>query len=400
MENIEEKKEVKLAEAELTPEALETWKERVGAEMRVGNTFNQTVSYEAIRNFVNGIGDSNPLYRDRDYAQKTHYGALIAPPNWFYSVFPTWVAEGLPGLHGWHSGTDWEFYKPVYINDFITPRCTNVGFDVKGSQFVGKGIFRYQRSEFINQRSEVVARCYAWAFKGERQAARSRGKYTAIKLPHPWTDEELAKVEDEVLNEKIRGSEVRYWEDTQVGENLPPIVKGPFGLTDMVAYCVGASPIMIAAHGVMLSNYRRHPAWAFRDPETYALEPVYAVHYNREAARAAGLPYPYDVGAQRHCWVLNLITNWIGDEGWIKKNYAEYRKFVYFSEVVRMKGTVIKKYVDDKGEYCVDIETHGVNQRDEDTVPGFTTVILPSREAGTWPARKRLPGKEFRGTGK
>lgn len=397
---MEKSKEVKFTEAELTNEALEEWKDRVGLELRVSGVFNQSASYEAIRNFVNGIGDTNSLYRDKDYAKGTSYDALIAPPNWFYSVFPSWVAEGLPGLHGWHSGTDWEFYKPVYINDYITPKCKGVGFDVKGSQFTGKGVFRYQRSEFLNQRGELVARAYSWQFKAERQAARGRGKYSQIQLPHPWKEEELAKVEEEVLAEKVRGSKVRYWEDTQVGEELPPVIKGPFGLTDMVAYCVGACPIKIAAHGVMLQDYRRHPAWAFRDPNTYALEPVYAVHYNTQAAQAAGLPYPYDVGAQRHCWVVNLLTNWVGDEGWIKRNYAEYRKFVYFSDVVWLKGTVIKKYVDENGEYCVDIDTHGINQRGEDTVPGFSTVILPSRDAGTWPVRTRLPDQKFRGTGK
>jgi len=119
-----------LPEAELTNELLEEYKDRVGLELRVSNVFNQTVSYEAIRNYVNGIGDSNPLNRDREYAQKTCYGELVAPPNWFYSVYPTYVVEGLPGLHGWHSGNEWEFFKPAYVNDYIKPKSTLAGFDV------------------------------------------------------------------------------------------------------------------------------------------------------------------------------------------------------------------------------------------------------------------------------
>ena len=53
-----------MAEGIISNEALDEWKNRIGAGLRIGNIFNQTVSYEAIRNFVNGIGDSNPLYRD------------------------------------------------------------------------------------------------------------------------------------------------------------------------------------------------------------------------------------------------------------------------------------------------------------------------------------------------
>jgi hypothetical protein len=190
--------------------------------------------------------------------------------------------------------------------------------------------------------------------------------------------------------QEIRGSKVRYWEDVDVGEELPPVVKGIFGLIDMIAYTVGAAPVQVAAHGSQLRFYQKHPAWSFRDTTTNALEPIYAVHFNKMAANTAGLPLPYDAGAQRQGWLIQLLTNWMGDEGWLKKNYAEYRKFVFFSDTVWFTGKVVKKYVDEDGEYCVDIETHGFNQRGEDTVPGHSTVVLPSREAGTWPVERRL----------
>jgi hypothetical protein len=61
---------------------------------------------------------------------------------------------------------------------------------------------------------------------------------------------------------------------------------------------------------------------------------------------------------------------------------------------------VIKKYIDEKEEYCVDVLSQGINQRGEDVIPGFSTVILPSREKGTWPVRERLPALELRGTGR
>jgi hypothetical protein len=35
-------------------------------------------------------------------------------------------------------------------------------------------------------------------------------------------------------------------------------------------------------------RYRKHPRWAYRDPTTHALEPVYSVHYNDYAARLQG----------------------------------------------------------------------------------------------------------------
>jgi acyl dehydratase len=389
-----------MSEGIISSEALEEWESRIGVQLRIGNLFNQTVSYEAIRNYVNGIGDFSPLYRDEKYARGTRYGALIAPPNWLYSVFPTWVLQGLPGIHAFHSGNDWRFYRPVYINDRITAECHFTGFDVKPSKFAGKSVFEYQRADFYNQRKELVATTDLWLIRAERKAARKTGKYSEIQLPHPWTEEELKKVDEDTLAEEVRGAKVRYWEDVKEGEELQPVVKGVFGLTDMIAYTLGAAPVQVAAHGVQLRMYRKHPAWAFRDPATYSWEPIYGVHFNKAAANAAGLPYPYDAGAQRQSWVINLLTNWMGDEGWLKKNYAEYRRFVYHSDAVWFRGKVTRKYIDEDGEHCVDIETSGVNQRGENTCPGRSTVVLPSRKKGDWPVEKRLRAKARRGTGR
>jgi acyl dehydratase len=400
-----EEQAAQLAEATLTDEWVSEWEQRIGLELRVTNVFNQNASYEAIRNFSSGIGDSNSLYRDEEYAKGTPYGALIASPSWVASVTPHWVLQGLPGIHADHSASDWEFLRPIYINDRITPRCTFVGLDVRKSRFAEKTVFEYQRFEYWNQRNELVSRGYCMLVRYERQTAKQQtaegtGKYDHIQVPHPWTPEAQAKVDEDCLAEEIRGSSTRYWEDVKVGDELPPVVKGIFGLTDMIAYCVGAAPVQIGAHGVQLRTYKKHPAWAFRDPVLGSWEPVYGVHYLVSAAKGVGALYAYDVGVQRNCWMVNLFTNWMGDEGWLKSCSAQYRQFVYLSDAVWFRGKVTQKYVDDHGEHCVDIEAHGINQRGDDTIPAVGTVILPSKEHRTAPVEKRLPSKEYRGTGK
>ena len=81
-----------------------------------------------------------------------------------------------------------------------------------------------------------------------------------------------------------------------------------------------------------------------------------------------------------------------GDFAWLKKNYAEYRRFVYWSDVVWLRGKVVRKYVDEDGDYCVDIKSSAYNQRGEDTIPGYSTVALPSRDNNVWPLDSRLTG--------
>jgi acyl dehydratase len=378
-----------LSEGKITKEGLRELRSRVGKKFRI-YPFNTLASKDAIRHFVDGIGDVNPLFRDEKYTKNTRYGRIVAPPSWLYSVFPTWIPQGLKGVHAFHAGNDWTFYKPIFEGDAITPELTFTHFEEKKSRFAERIIIVHYDDNFFNQRGEKVANAKAWSVRAERRTAKEKGKYSDLQLPHPWSEEELEDIERQVLAEEIRGEDVRYWEDVEDGEELPPLVKGPLGLTDMISWCIGSSPVQLKALGAALREYRRHPGWAFRDPNTGALEPTFAVHYDVGAAKSAGVPYMYDVGVQRQQWLIQHLTNWIGDEGWLKTCYAEYRRFVYLSDVIWLKGKVTKKYVDESGESCVDIETRADNQRGENVMPGRSAVILPSRDTDTWPVAKRL----------
>ena len=66
---------------------------------------------------------------------------------------------------------------------------------------------------------------------------------------------------------------------------------------------------------------------------------------------------------------------------------------MYFSDVVWLKGTIVDKFVDEDGEYCVKIDTTTVNQRGESVMPGYGIVALPSKKNGYSPLDTRLPGK-------
>ena len=385
-----------MAEGTFTPELIEEMKSKRGLKLRAENhAFNEEATKGAIRRFVDGIGDPNPLYRDEEYANQTRYGAIIAPPSWVFSVLAG-IQFGWRGLAGFHSASTMEFYKPIKRDEKIRPQEIFKDFEgPKPSEFAGQMVFDYFEDKYFNRQDDLMASVIRLVIRTERQAARKKGKYKKYELPHPWTGEELKAIEEEVLSEEVRGPDPRYWEEVREGDELKPVVKGPLGLTDIVAMCVaGLAPAKLMAHGVALREYRKKPAWAFRDTRTHALEPIYSVHYNDQAAHAMGLPLAYDVGTQRHCWQIHLLTNWMSDEGWLKKSYAEYRKFVYLSEVIRVTGKVVKKYVDGDGEHCVDIETHATNQRGEDVMPGTATIALPSgtEPEEKWPVSIRLQG--------
>ena len=391
-------KKVQMTEGIFTEELIAEMRAKTGIILRIDQGINnEEATRMAILKFADGIGDPNPLWRNEEYAKKTRFGTIIAPPSWVFSVFAG-INFGWKGLGGFHSSTDAEFYKPIYRNDKITPQCQFNGFDgPKPSSFAEKVIVNKKENTYSNQNGELVAKVNWFVTRMERLKARQKGRDSAMKLPYQWSEVELKKIEADILAEEPRGATIRYWEDVQVGEKLNHITKGPLGMTDEIAFLIGGgAPIArLAAHGVMLRSYQTHPAWAYRDPDTGALEPIFSVHYNKAAAFAqGGLPLQYDIGFQRHTWQMHLLTNWMGDDGWLKRTHVEFRKFVYFSDVVRLEGTVTKKYMDDNGEPCVDIDTTAINQRDEMVMPGNGTVILPSREKKSFPIDKRQPLKK------
>jgi hypothetical protein len=210
---------------------------------------------------------------------------------------------------------------------------------------------------------------------------QARRESRKVELPHPWTDAELEAIEADIVAEKPRGAAPRYWEDVNVGDELDLLTKGPLGLTDEIAFVSsGAAPIpRLAAHRISLLRYRKHPKWAFRDPSTFALEPVYSVHYNDYAARLQGAQIAYDVGIQRTCWQIHSLTNWMGDAGFLKSLHGQYRSHVYLSDVVRLGGRVSEVLVDEDREHVVRVETWATNQRGEQVMPGSAVIRLPTR---------------------
>lgn len=390
---LEEK--VKFTEALITDEMLSEVRKFIGTKFRIEHSINNREATRiAIRKFAEGIGDTNPLWTDPEYAGKTRYRTIVAPPSWIFSVF-SGIQYGFRGVGGFHSGSTIEFHLPILQDDVITPEMVCTGIEgPKKSIFAEKTIIEKNDNLYTNQRGELAAKIAWEVIHFERAKAKQTGKYHHIKLPHPWTEEELKTIEEQVFNEERSGQSTPCWDDARPGQELKPLIKGPVTMTDEIAFLIGGgAPIpRLTAHAAALKFYRRHPAWSFRDPASSGLEPIYAVHYNKEAAKAQGLPYQYDVGFQRNAWQIHLITNYAGDSGWLKKSFCEFRRFVYFSDVVWLRGTVTDKFIDEDGECCVKIETTTTNQRGEEVMPGYAIVALPSKEHDYRPLDRRLSG--------
>jgi acyl dehydratase len=370
-----------LGQARITDEGVANLKTRVGSYFKGEYIFahNHMMTKDGIAHWCDGIGDyRNPLYRDPSYAAKTKYGTIVAPPCSLNSILNVsgMRVGGLPGVHSFHSGWDWLWLKPVYLNDTITGTYRPVDIVEKKSEFALRTVIIYAEGIYRNQKDEIVARCIGWSIRAERGTARDQGKYKEIK--QYWiTPEMQAQIEDMMEKEEIRGANPRYWEDVNVGDTTQPLVKGPLGVGEMMAWAhsIGGGG---EVHAFKVRSLRKHPAWGWKNPETGASETIDQVHEQEEAAKGIAIPAAYDVGAQRNSWVSQGITNWMGDDGFLKNLYCEYRRFNVYGDIQFIKAKVTRKYEKD-GEHLVDMDAWAENQRGEVTAPGKATVALPSK---------------------
>lgn len=369
---------------QITDEALATLRARLGVERPITEPYNSEATRDAIRHFARGIGETNPLWLNAEYARGSRWGGIVAPPCFLYSVhWGSWDmrrGHGLPGVHGLHAGDRWEFFRPVKLGEQLFASRQLYSLEEKFGSLAGRSFLQTIRITFRDQDDKLLARCYLSSMRIERDRARKGGKEKGVQVGK-YSREEMAAIEADYDAEVIRGATPRYWEDVAVGDALQPIVWGPLTSADCISWVMGSGSPHIRSGQYWLEYRRRTPAIAVINPETGVPEPTERVHWDNYMAREAGLAAAYDYGSNRGALTSRLLTNWMGDDGVLKSLDARYRGVNYLGDTLWLRGTVSEKHEDGRNR-LVTCDLAGTNQRGETIVSGRATVALPSRDRG------------------
>jgi hypothetical protein len=150
-----------------------------------------------------------------------------------------------------------------------------------------------------------------------------------------------------------------HWEDVDVGYQLPTLEKIADSL--MLVKWAGAS-----------GDFNPH-------------------HYEEQFAQTQGTDGVIVHGLLKHAWLIQLVSNWMGDEGFMKKFSCQYRGIDRPRKMKTMNepqdgdtwqcvGKVTNKYTEGD-DHLVDLEIGVMNGAGEPTTPGTATVVLPSKSA-------------------
>ena len=139
-----------------------------------------------------------------------------------------------------------------------------------------------------------------------------------------------------------------YYEDIAVGSEITPLSKQP--TTRQLVMWAGAS-----------GDY-------------------YQIHYDKGFAQSQGLPGVIVHGQLVCSFLGQLLADWMGELGSLRKLTCSYRGMNFPGEALICKGEVNKKYVED-GDHCVACSIWAENSKGEKTVSGRAVIIMPSRDS-------------------
>ncbi|MEC9344990.1 MAG: MaoC family dehydratase N-terminal domain-containing protein [Pseudomonadota bacterium] len=367
----------------ITEKGLDDLRQRIGVEIGVtAEPWCHEATRDNIRHYAYGIGDDNPLWCVPEYASKTKYGDVIALPSFLFTTsrIISGYVGGLPGVHAMWSGADWHWHKVVNRNDTITTEARLKDLIEHETRFAGRAVQQIYHVDFFNQHGDLVADADSWCFRTERDHAREKGtKYTEVKSKEPrrYSEEELARIYDLYRNEEVRGAETRYWEDVTEGQALQTMAKGPMTVTGFIAYAQGWGGLYIRANKLAWRLIDAHPGLGI--PNRFGIPDCpERVHWEEEFALEVGAPGAYDYGPERCSWLTHHLTNWMGDDGFLRSAHCKIRRHNPQGDLLFINGKVVRKFVED-GRHLVEIEQEARNQDDELSILGGGVVELPSR---------------------
>jgi len=344
-----------------------------GQMLQEREQWNTAVTADAIRHYAYGTSDDNPLWIQREYARQSGSGKLVAPPCFVASVL-------YPALHGAPSVVplssligelDCTWFMPILEGDQLRGSARQLEvFESRNRQ--GRRLVNILAEiSYENQRGDVVARAESLMVRVEQSGA----ELLADCDIYEYTQAELHTIKRALESETRTGSQGLRRDQIEVGYQLEPLVRGPLTVGDLVCWQAAIGP-----------SYRAG-ALGYRDgldqPHTVILNPVtgWPVKYSQQhedalLSRQRGMPAPFDNTVMRWAWLAPLLTNWMGDHGFLKRLGMSANEPIIYGDTNWYRGTVTRCVARESG-VALTLKITGTNQRGTVTTTGEAEVEIP-----------------------
>ena len=312
---------------------------------------------DSVKLWANSVDYWNPLWRDDNYARDTRWGSIIAAPfyqdrfwtgNFIMQTNPECGPTGRAEVGG-----ECEFSKPIHVNDRFRLWNNRPVFEDSTSEELGgmRSFVVTSSASLINQKDELVSISKitlgnlfpataspdsagphggppSGGPAGGGPGGGGPGGGPPGGIPgggtpaawlhelHQYTPEELEFIKRTEDEEEIRGANIRYWEDVNADDDLKPVISGPTTVLDMIQF--GGMSILTMPP---IRELRRSGAEEIQvDPETGVTHVRLEAHYaDRPASLFSHGKHALIFSTFGRSLLARLVTNWMGDDGFLRK---------------------------------------------------------------------------------
>ena len=366
------------------------------------STLREPIATNDIRRWVHAMHYPNRLHYDPAYAAESRWGQIIAPQSFSiatddgHGAAPACVGC-IPNSHLLFGGDEYWFYGPrIKPGDMISNERIPYDYVVKETKFAGPTCFQRGDNNYYNQDGQQIAKQRSTSIRYLADAGRDNP--TAGDTEDPvWSDDELEALEErkfkwiQMLHDLGHGK--RYWDDVQVGDELPERVFGPHTIasftTEWRAYIVNTwGTLNLRKQDLEGMGFTREMAGYENDPDMQLINPELTDgayygpsrgHLFPRWARRIGMPRGYGYGASMGSWGLDYLAGWAGEHGMVVHSISNYRGPAFTGDITIQTAEVVGKEVDDEGRHIVQVKHKMANQNDVILATGTAEVELPKK---------------------
>ena len=309
-----------------------------------------------IRSWCHALGDSLPVYRDADFAARTRFGGIIAPPT----MLQAWTmvdrrqapppagassaeAELMAKLaaHGYTAvvatNSEQSYVRPLRPGDLVSSRSTIADIAGPKRTALGEGFFVTLQTDYLAGAGELVGTMLSRSLRYRAVERRSEKP-----VPRP---PEISSSPTDVVGRTIGPVvlETRRYDDVAVGDELPVLE-------------IPLTPTLIISGAVASRDFN-------------------VLHHDRDRAVAAGAADIFMNILTTNGLVGRFVSEWAGPEAIVERVAIRLGAPNYPYDTFRLSGRVAAREERD-GRRVVELDLRGTNSLG-DHVTGSATVALP-----------------------
>ena len=352
-----------------------------------------------IRRWTQGMQNPNPLFYDEEYAAEGRFGRMVAPQSFAvctddsHGAAPA-IQGTIPGSHMLFGGDEWWFFGPrMEPGDRITRDRMLFDYKVRDTKFAGPTMFSRGDTTYVNQRGEIVCKQRSTSIRYLAEEAQKREPFSGSVEP-TWTDEQLEDLRTRKFDYYRSFRELAHERrlGVEVGHTLPTRPIGPHSIasftTEWRAFTMNVWGAFRPPPGP--SSLRR-AGWLAemdKDPELMKIDPAYddglyhgpsRGHVSDRHARTIGMPRGYGYGASMGAWILDYLTNWVGEWGEVVHSRMSYRSPALTGDLTLLDGEVTELGEDvPTGQPLATVRVTMTNQDGAVLANGDARVRLPT----------------------